>query len=313
MCPSGAAALGGHVLHDKERPMKLPQGILLTLLVGLLAIGVTATAQLHTSVASVFEIGVGARALGLGNAFAGLADDETATSHNPAGLASINGLAISSYFDLRFSSYTVLSLCLGTRSFGAAFLQLDSGAIDAVDIDGNPVDGSHYVSRGVILSGGFTPLRSLSVGAKLKLFQSSFQDLHGYAGSLSPALLFEVERVFRLGMVFENLLATTVYYSSGHTEHWCRDVRVGAAIIIGELIVSVEAENILTLRGAARLPHVHIGMEGRLPPLCLRAGINQNMLTAGVGIEWGAFRLDYATEIHFTIPMTHRLAFTILL
>jgi hypothetical protein len=291
--------------------IKVPLGVLLTLLASLIVVGIGVSAQPYTSVATLFDIGVGARSAGLGNAFVGLADDETAAFYNPAGLAFWDRFALNSYSSWQFSSLLVLSVCLGAPRFGATFLQVDSGVIDAVDEVGNLIGSFHYVSRGGILSAGFAFLDYLAVGAKVKLFQSSsYASLLGLGSSFSPALLFQWAG-FRFGVTLENLFATPVYFNNGHMEGWPRDVRIGGSLRLGGFSGSLEVENLLALRGATGLPHTHAGLEANFTPMAFRMGFDQGMLSLGMSIDWSRVRLDYATAIHFQMPMSHRLALAI--
>ena len=290
--------------------MKASCCCLLCLLLILVAVCTSAAGQDYTSVAALFEIGVGARPAGLGNAFVGLADDETAAFHNPAGLAFADRLAINSYFSWQFSSFTALSVCLGAPYFGVTLLQIDSGRIEAVDEDGIPIGEFHYVSRGGVFSAGFAPLEFLALGAKIKLFQSSSYSTNGLGGSLSPGLLFQMSGL-RFGVTFENLVATPVYFSDGHRESWPFDMRIGGAFSIANFSGSLEVENIIPRRGATGLPHVHAGLEASFVPVAFRLGFDQNMLTLGMSVTWNLVRLDYTTAIHSQLPMTHRLSLTV--
>jgi len=290
--------------------MKASYCCFLCLLLILVAVCTSTGGQNYTSVAALFEIGVGARPAGLGNAFVGLADDETAAFHNPAGLAFADRMAINSYFSWQFSSFTALSVCLGAPYFGVTILQLDSGRIEAVDEDGIPIGEFHYVSRGGVFSAGFAPLEFLALGAKIKLFQSSSYSTNGLGGSLSPGLLFQMSG-FRFGVSFENLVATPVYFSDGHIEPWPPDVRIGGAFSIASFSGSLEVENIIPRRGVTGLPHAHVGLEASFVPVAFRLGFDQNMLTLGMSINWNLVRLDYTTAIHLQLPMTHRLALTV--
>jgi hypothetical protein len=290
---------------------KASLGILLALLASLTVVGIGVSAQPYTSVATLFDIGVGARPAGLGNAFVGLADDETAAFYNPSGLAFWDRFALNSYSSWQFSALLAFSVCLGAPHFGATFLQLDSGVIEAIDEMGNPIGSFHYVSRGGILSAGFAFLDYFAVGAKVKLFQSSSHaSLLGFGGSFSPALLFQWAG-FRLGVTLENLFATPVYFNNGHMEGWPCDVRIGGSLRLGSFSGSLEVENLLALRGASGLPHTHVGLEAKFTPVVFRMGFDQGMLSLGMSIDWNRVRLDYATAIHFQMPMSHRLALAV--
>ena len=60
----------------------------------------------YVSTASIFELGVSARTLGMGGAFIALADDEAAVFYNPAGLPSLTTTRFSSLFTRPFGAYS---------------------------------------------------------------------------------------------------------------------------------------------------------------------------------------------------------------
>lgn len=266
-------------------------------------------AQEYTSVASLFEIGVGARAMGMGNAFIGLADDEAAAFYNPAGLAFFRGVGANSFFSSQFGSFSYLSFCIAFRNYGFSFLQLDSGMLEALDEDGHPIGNFHYASRAGVLSLGFSPLGigMVGIGSKVKIYQASSYSTDGFGWSLSPAWLFTVGN-FRLGFSLENLLAADVRFSNGHIEPWNRDLRLGGSFSWRNVRAAFGVENILARRGYNGAIQAQLGVEAWFDFLGIRFGIAHNQLTLGTSVAWNQVRFDYAMALHPQLPLTHRLA-----
>jgi len=288
---------------------------MIVLFVGLLLSGaaVGGVAQDYTSVAALFEIGVGARAMGMGNAFVGLADDEAATFYNPAGLAFLQGFGANSFFSSQFGSFSYLSFCIATRNYGFTFLQIDSGMLEALDEDGNPTGNFHYASRAGVFALGFSPfgIRAVGIGTKVKLFQSSSYSTDGFGWSLSPAWLFNLGN-FRLGFSLENLLAADVGFSNGHVEPWNRDLRLGGSFSWRNIRAAFGLENILARRGYNGELQGQLGFEAWFGFLGIRFGLDHNKFTLGTSTGWGHVRFDYAMALHPQLPLTHRLALNVM-
>ncbi|HTB21118.1 MAG TPA: PorV/PorQ family protein [bacterium] len=72
---------------------------------------------------SVLDLGVGARALGMGGAFVGLADDSTSTYWNPAGLTGIKNFEVNA----AEQGQQTAALDLGTNDVGSDYIFLSGG------------------------------------------------------------------------------------------------------------------------------------------------------------------------------------------
>src|ERR1700722_3572912 len=88
---------------------------------------------------SVLDLGVGARALGMGGAFVGLADDSTATYWNPAGLTGIQDCEVSAAGQAQESA----ALALDSNDIGGDFLFL-SGGLTRHDVGSFGVSALHF-------------------------------------------------------------------------------------------------------------------------------------------------------------------------
>jgi hypothetical protein len=106
-----------------------------------------ATTRVAQRGANFLEIGVGARARALGDAFTGLASGITATYWNPAGLGSTERFSIGYtysplYGDLDINhQFAAVALPLFGGALGASYIRLDSGDIPRTD-EVNPGGGN---------------------------------------------------------------------------------------------------------------------------------------------------------------------------
>lgn len=93
---------------------------------------------------SVLDLGVGARALGMGGAFVGLADDATATYWNPAGLTGIQDCEVGVAGQAQESA----ALALDSHDIGSDYLFL-SGGVTRPDIGSFGVSALHFGVSGI--------------------------------------------------------------------------------------------------------------------------------------------------------------------
>jgi hypothetical protein len=149
----------------------------------------------------VLAIGVGARALGMGGAYTGIAEDSTAVYWNPAGLPKVSHVEISAIQQGRQYSGTGLNE-VGSRylfasgamnfgglgSFGAAFMRFsvdDIPYVTGIDpVSGAPVQDGTFQTQdfGVLLSWGKTWHKALNAGLSFKYLSGGTVGLKGSLG-----------------------------------------------------------------------------------------------------------------------------------
>ncbi|MCI2428325.1 hypothetical protein LM595_01970, partial [Candidatus Acetothermia bacterium] len=177
-------------------------------------------------VAAIFQIGSGARPLGMGGAFIALADDENALFYNPAGLGFNRTIGITSLAAHQFGAASLTAIGVALPFFGVYFLQLDSGIIT-----GPQFDPFRYLSRGAILSVGVPLLLieevSLTFGTRLRLFQA-VEPTSGFGWTVDASILIAGEYL-RLGAMVKSLVSTPILFHGGHREVWPTDLKVGIA------------------------------------------------------------------------------------
>ncbi len=287
------------------------------LLLATLAIGITfdgsrpASASEDGGTRSIFAGGVGNRALSMGGAFAGISDDPSAMSWNVGGLGRLQRLELqathASYGDLG-STEDYVSVAMPSWRWGAAGLivrRFGIGGVEARD-GGNALLAGDLSDSEMELGLGFgRPISpSLSVGAVLKIQR---QSLAGFSGSglgadigvlgrAPAALRSRASWADRLtwGASIRNAIQPSIRLD----QESVRDPSVARAGIAYEQPSIAGRPVVLALdleKSPGMTPRVHTGLEVRVHPLLgIRAGFDAGRVTAGMGVAWRDFSVDYA-------------------
>lgn len=151
----------------------------------------------------VLAIGVGARGLGMGGAYTGIADDSTAVYWNPAGLSKVNHVEISAIQQGRQysgmglnevgSRYIFMSGAMNTGglgTFGGAFMRFgvdDIPYVTGLDAAGVPVQQGTFQTQdfGFMMSWGKSFHKAFSAGLTLKYLTGGTVGLKGSLGDAS--------------------------------------------------------------------------------------------------------------------------------
>ena len=293
----------------ENRLKKALTTIVLVLIIATLATVTAESSDDFVSTASLFTIGTGARPLGMGNAFVGLADDTNALLYNPAGLAFLEKPGLNSFYTNQFNAFNYGSLSAALPKVGFTYLQLSTGTLTETDLYGNSTGEFNHTSRGLLGAYGTKVGDNLSVALQGKAYQiDSSSTALGY--SLTPAVLYKLEP-FQFGAVFKNLLASDITYTNDHTETWQKEVTMGIAYSAERLKLDLDIDALLTKRGID--PGVaRIGAEGTIfRHLLLRGGITSKLQSSiGLGVDLKNWQLDYSYQIHNELPSSHRVSLT---
>ena len=284
----------------------------LALAASLSVAGVASAGREDGGTRSPFADGAGSRARAMGGAFSAIGTDASALTWNPAGLA----LATRSGFEVVHSDrpsidarddYAALvvpswkwgALALSVRSLGA-------GGIEPRD-DRNAVTGGDFSGSDTEIAVGYA--RALddawSVGASLKLERQSLQGLGatalagdlGVLVALGPALGGRAPWLapFSLGLGVRNALEPALRLDREAVTDprvWRTGLAWSGTIGSRGLRLALDTD-----ASASVAPRLHAGAELRLHPLlALRAGLDQDRLTAGAGVRWRELEIGYAFE-----------------
>jgi hypothetical protein len=312
-------------------------------------------------------LGAGARALGMGGAFAAVADDASAVYWNPAGIAGIQkrqalAMHAEQFGDLvnyNFGSYvqpTTLVDPARKPAFGFGLIHLgvpdqpvnnDYKAVDSdndgiidylVAPDGRLIYPDAYDSIPRETDNSFAGLGSFaletsagSVGGTLKLI---YQD--AIAGESSMGIGIDLGYLRRdfltprlsVGAKLQDATGTYLSWSTGTTEFIYPMLKVGSAYKVvstgfnGSLLLVADADIFFDDRRTASQMWVetfstdlhfgaelsfqdHVMIRGGLDGAGAKTGMNE---TAGAGVYFGMFGLDYAYLHHDAFEATHRVS-----
>ncbi|MBI1730823.1 hypothetical protein HY229_07975 [Candidatus Acetothermia bacterium] len=302
----------------------------------LLLIGAFASSGQAQSAITLLDMGAGVRALAMGEAFVGLADDEQAAFYNPAGLAYLSGIYASANYESHLGASSYLSLLGATHGIGLGLFLFSLGDVEQRDDQDKVLGTFGYSNFAVTASGGlplsqiplgFTrSLDSLSMGGRFKfLGVSTLEGGNGSAIALDLSWFFKGNNaidhllpgsgihLFQAGLSIENLVSIGLGYAGGHHERLPFKIKTGFAI---------SPMQSLTLSMDLAIPfEFHLGGEYSLSlpsPLShmdIRAGAvvrgGTFAFTAGFGVVREPFRLDYAFVSHPSLPGSHRLALSL--
>jgi len=140
---------------------------------------VTWAAGAGTTGADVLKLGVGARAIAMGEAYAGLADDVSSLYWNPGGLALMQERQASFMYNQMYQglshSNAAIGIPLENGAVGGSVSYLGYGDIDGFDATGNPT-GSQSAHSAVGTIGAAWLGNQWSLGANVKGVQQKLAD-----------------------------------------------------------------------------------------------------------------------------------------
>jgi len=298
------------------------------------ALSLTAAPAWGQSMITLFQLEDGARPLGMGGAFAALADDENVIFYNPAGLAYLGEeIRFNSFYERYLGLTDFGRLAIAKRGMGLGLLLFSACPITQRDEEGEEIGTFNYTTIGLIGAHGaklseLTPISPpwdrLALGARLKFYRvRTLEPGSGVTLALDSALMFGFGRVqmggmeldyLRLGLILENLPGLPMKYGSGHREPWPLGFRIGGSLALRGLTAAADLESNGTFHLGAeyRMAGLAIsGLEGG--ELALRGGLvlgRRAALNMGLGFELQNFQIDYAFSSHPQLPISHILSFT---
>lgn len=271
---------------------------------------------------------LGPRPVGMGGAFVALADDQNATTWNPAGLAQMQGYGLSvlhSFYVQDISwEHAAFGQALGNKSgWGMQVLYLNYGSMDKyLEVDGQPEKAGTFSPHAVLgaLGYGREVMANLAAGATVKLLSQNIDGQTYNGGALDAGLQFDQALPgLKLGAAVYNLgpklaevdLPAAVQVGGVYALPW----RVQAADT-WQMLLDVKLPFADFAGGTARL-----GTEyGFGPYLAVRAGYQArqdvglgkvNGLAFGASLKLSLFQLDYALASLGDLGMSHQVALVV--
>jgi len=289
----------------------------------------------------ITRLGVGARPLGMGKMFTGLADDISSVYLNPAGLAylrqpeflSMSGKFVNLVNYLSFAGSAPLKQGTVAIGYAGAGFGFSTPVLNLVEIatgeyrvipSTNEAVTYDYNNYAVALAYGMTIFRpELSIGSSLKFFNESIvgtSNGSAFGYDMDVGLMYRPRSNVTFGIMGKNIIPSTMgaklKWDTNHEESIPSSVSVGGSIVsdltVGKTILGMDYEIQKEIPGL-----FHAGLEWWLTKtFALRTGIDQdvvgtgtgsglettNNLTAGASLNVGGFRFDYAYHRYNNIP-----------
>ena len=275
----------------------------------------TVSGEQYSNVASIFDLGMGARPLAMGGAFVGLANDGNALFYNPAGLAWAQGLSVLSSCEARPGTASYGNLSASLPHFGFGIHYFDFGDVPETDEFGNILGTFGYRNYALITAAGMKvadlpflariPLaESIGFGLKAKLLKVSTLDSGSGTGfaidlpflfrSESPSPRVPIITSYGVGIVIENLIGLPIKYGSGHQENWPRKLILGMSIgLLDQVILAMDVTSEKSIR---------LGVEWTpIPAVSFRTGLRNEgvwIWSLGMGARFRNFAFDFAVVPH---------------
>lgn len=279
------------------------------------------SAEVGDTGANFLKIGVSSRAIGMGGAHVGLADDAYAIFWNPGGLGNVKYNEITTMYNkyLEGISHGFTAFVYPTRYagvYGLSIIYLTSGSIKETKV--NSTGGYEYTNNTfntfeycVMSSYGYRFNRRVSAGGNFKLIKGR---LANYSSDLAFALdlgaIYSPWRILNLGLSVQNM-GTPVRYDK-------KDFKLPFVVRLGTALKLLDESLILALD--VNIPNdnnvnIHAGMEyNLLEVFSFRTGYQTGdkddlwSYSLGFGVKLKGLYFDYAFKPTEDFGNTHRIS-----
>lgn len=260
--------------------------------------------------AQFLKIGVGAKACALGEAFVGIANDPTTIYWNPAGLTQLDNIEILATYNfwLLDMSYQNISASFKTSfgSLGVAVGYSSSGNISK--FENFQKTGEYNAYDAVVNIGYALDFNRLSLGIGVKYIHQKIEDYNASGFAVDFGLLYKLSeetilRNLQLGFAVQNLGPKIKFIEKA--EALPLNFKFGTSYKIGSFLFALDAnkpiDNKFRVNGGCEFEFNNI--------VFLRAGYNTaNSYSAGFGVQWNIFTVDYSFTPYKEINDSHRIA-----
>lgn len=281
--------------------------VLLLILVALIGDVTLAASDGGRTAADFLQIGVGARAAGMGGAYSALSDGSEASYWNPAGMAGMQGYEFSFSHFVWYQDVTLeqgaFAFALNDRAtMAASVIYLNYGDINGYDASNNAIGDITAYDWAGGLSLGYRVTDALSVGLTGKYINQTFDDISGSAFAVDLGASLQAGQ-WTFAAVAGNLGSEMTFDSE--SEKLPSSVRFGVAVsdLVSGLRAAVEYDN--RLHGASVL---HNGLEMSFADrYFLRTGYDIDLdgedhsfdggISLGAGVRVGVAEINYAYSL----------------
>jgi len=294
-----------------ERFMRKAAGSVLVLLLGVV--------MLYAGPGSVagdfLTMGVGAKAVSMGGAFTGLADDVSATYWNPGGLVQLGDSELMTMYNSWFEGSSQLFLGYGKKLASGAVMAGQVDYVGSGDIAGTDEFGVAAKSFSASwMAAGLSYAKMLGdntgAGVNLKLVNETIVDVSGSGYMIDGGILYGASEKMNLGLSIDNLGSGIQYAGDKSATAVPLIIRGGLSYLAGEsLVCSLDVAKISSNKQMG----YGVGAEYKMGTIGLRLGANsaEGVMTPsfGVGIKAGSVNFDICGNMNSELGSTYNVAF----
>lgn len=275
------------------------------------------------------EYGPYPRSLGMGKAFAAVADDPQAVYFNPAGLFQLNAQEVLLAHSMLYGGMRMeyVGYALPTRQLGTVGLNVLNYGGEGLD-SRTPENWKYqpyaFSENAYMVSFAYNPWAFLGFGATAKLLSKNLAQYSDIGVGADVGVLLLLPRPFSFGLTVINAVEPVLTLGT-LPERYYRTARAGSAVrllddrltlaadISTPILPDIDSFGNPSHRYTLR-PVAHGGVEFAIVPRTLiqRIGIDANEVSIGLGLQkhWGKMSLgvDYAFLLHHASQ--YRLGFT---
>ncbi|MFA5859966.1 MAG: hypothetical protein WC955_12970 [Elusimicrobiota bacterium] len=271
------------------------------------------------------ENGLTARELALGGASVAGCTDSAGVLYNPACIALVPGLDIQALYSALYENvhYSAISAVVPIRTgdevigkrnavvIGGSFVQLYSGGYEVRDEFNQPGESFGITNSAYIFSAGLPIGERFAIGVGGRSFEMAILNQNLTAYALNCGLWAVPLKYLSAGVVLNNFVGSG-YTRLGLVEKFPMVLNAGLVLdvskvypMINMLILSDLAYDISSNGGLKTF----FGVEYKIVEvLSIRAGYDNENLTAGAGILINNFRFDYAVVAHKDMGFMHKVS-----
>ena len=293
--------------------------------------------QAQKYAADFLNIGVGARALGMGSAYVAISNDATAAYWNPAGLSQLHKREITIMHANRFSGLVqtnFINLAIIDKHGNAFALSYFRVGIDDIpkstklDEFDRPIIEKYIqdVEQALFLSFARKNSNNFSLGGNLKAIFQKVGDHSSLGLGFDIGALYCLSPHLSFGVSLQDLAGTYIFWDTGHrdvkypTIVWGLAFSHNVPILSGKTTLAInnnirfEGQNNENLFSLGEIAGYDVNLGGEyvlLNTIAFRVGMERKNLTAGAGLRLRFFEIDYAF-VSYDLGNTHRISGKIL-
>ena len=256
---------------------------------------------------SIFTIGAGSRAISMGGSFVALGDDPTALYYNPAALKSnrhfgimVNHIQLFSGFsDASYDFLGIVYPTLSVGSVGLGFMTAGTGGIREFDEYSRELGEISYRESQAMLAYAFDVpwnlLGRLTLGSSIKLLHQRVGDYSDTGSGIDIGLLYRTSYLkgFTIGANLQDIVGADTKLQEV-SEKVDRTMMLGAGYAR-----RFQNGSVLNLTAQYDIPEradkdLRFGAEFIFKDLLsVRLGYDSEQITAGLGLAWRGYQVDY--------------------